>query len=217
MHLFEINQTGLEFLKSDHDVITKKTLKRFGNYSSIDKKIIPQDNKIDEEKTEEEEFEVLKDQYVERIQLELLQHIKNRCSSSGFEKLCLKLLEEMGYGESKHTGKSGDRGVDGIIYVDKLGLKKIYVQTKKHDQRTISYEEVAGFYGKCVRDKVQGIFITTSNFSDNTIDEMERESIIKLIHGTELVKYLYQFNVGVELESKIELKQINIDELDSFN
>ena len=31
------------------------------------------------------------------------------------------------------------------------------------------------FYGKCSHDKVFGIFVTTSNFSNNTRDEFERE------------------------------------------
>jgi restriction system protein len=213
---FRINKIGLALLDKNKDEITNKTLKQFGEYSSLEKNDDINKNKNDEEKSEEETLQDIVKQYENRVQLELLKQIKSRCTPEGFEKLCLGLFEKMGYGEAKHTGKAGDRGIDGIISEDKLGLRQIYVQTKRHEQ-SITYDDVDKFYGKCVRDKVSGIFVTTSDFSKNTIDEMEREHLIKLINGKDLAKYLYQYNVGIETYDKIELKQINLDELDSFN
>ena len=57
--------------------------------------------------------------------------IKLRSNSpSFFEKVVLDLLSNMGYGEGKVTGKTGDGGVDGLINQDRLGLDKIFFQAK---------------------------------------------------------------------------------------
>jgi len=213
---FKISKTGIEELKKGHEEITKKDLRQYGGYVLSDKSDIADQDKISDEKTPEEVIDESEIAYENHVQLELLERIKIRCTNSGFERLCLTLFEKMGYGESQHTGKSGDRGVDGIISEDKLGLKKIYVQAKKHDG-TVPFDHVTNFAGKCVRDKVLGIFVTTSDFSKNTKDEMERESSIKLINGTQLTKLLYEYNIGIELRKSIDFKEINIDEIDGFN
>lgn len=51
-----------------------------------------------------------------------------------FEHLVLDLLHAMGYGRSRsdvmRVGGSGDSGINGIILLDRLGLKKVYMQAK---------------------------------------------------------------------------------------
>ncbi|MCV0411380.1 restriction endonuclease [Nitrosarchaeum sp.] len=214
MASFKISNSGLKLLEENHDEITNKILKQFGEYSLLEKN---QTENItsDTEKSEEEEFDVLGEQLAKRVQIELLEQIKNQCSAKGFEMLCLKLFEEMGYGKSKHTGRKGDRGVDGIITEDKLGLRQIYVQTKKYEG-TIPSDEIYSFSGKCSRDKVSGIFVTTSDFSKDAIEEMEKEPLIRLINGKELAEYLYEYNIGVEIFTNVELKQINLDQLEIY-
>lgn len=52
-----------------------------------------------------------------------------------FERLVLRLLTAMGYGESgtvEHSGKPGDGGIDGIISQDPLGLDRVYMQAKRY-------------------------------------------------------------------------------------
>jgi restriction system protein len=211
---FKISNIGSKLIERNDDEITNKILKEFGEYSLIDEKNSG-DVKNNEESTEES-FDELSKKHAKQVQLDLLQQIKSRCSPTGFEKLCLELFEKMGYGETKHTGKPGDRGVDGIISEDKLGLRLIYVQTKKYE-KPISSDEIYKFSGKCSRDKVSGIFVTTSTFSKDSIDEMKKEPLIKLIDGYELAMHLYEYNVGISSYEKIELKQIDIKELESFN
>ena len=60
------------------------------------------------------------------VKSELLQKLKN-IDPYFFEKVVLRLLKKMGYGEFIETAKSGDGGIDGIINEDKLGLDKIYI------------------------------------------------------------------------------------------
>ncbi len=47
----------------------------------------------------------------------------------------MDLLLKMGYGWNSSlagqvTGGRGDEGIDGVIYEDKLGLEKIYIQSE---------------------------------------------------------------------------------------
>lgn len=45
-----------------------------------------------------------------------------KISPEDFEKLCLILMQKIGYGNKvQHTGKTGDGGKDGKILVDALG------------------------------------------------------------------------------------------------
>lgn len=210
---FRIAKSGLKLLESSEDDITSKILKKFGDYSLIDEGELNEKTESDEESLEES-LDDLSKKHAKIVQLDLLQQIKTKCTPTGFEKLCLKLLVKMGYGESQHTGKTGDRGVDGIISEDALGLRQIYVQTKRIENN-VPYDEVAKFFGKCAMDKVPGIFITTSDFSKNTIDEMDKKPI-KLISGVQLAQYLYDYDLGVELSEKYELKKVHLEDLDEF-
>ena len=62
---------------------------------------------------------------------ELLNEIYKERDWSYFEKLVLRVMGALGYGgdsnDLKWTGKSGDEGIDGEIYEDKLGFDKIYI------------------------------------------------------------------------------------------
>lgn len=67
------------------------------------------------------------------VKVELLNKLKN-IDPYFFEKVVLKLLKKMGYGEFIETSKSNDGGIDGIINEDKLGLDKIYIQAKRFNE-----------------------------------------------------------------------------------
>jgi restriction system protein len=212
---FCISELGLKLLEQNNPEITNKIWKEFGNYSTNEKNNFNISEYPESESTEES-LEELSKMHADDIQKNLLVEIQRRCSNTGFEKLCLKLLVTMGYGNSEHIGKPGDRGVDGIIYEDKLGLKKIYLQSKKYSGKTVPYGDVAQFFGKCTHDEVPGIFITTSSFSEQTINEFKNNISIKLISGMEFVKFLYEYDIGVSMADKYEIKKINLQYFDEF-
>ena len=61
---------------------------------------------------------------------DLLQKVRG-IDPTAFERLVVKLLQRMGYGNAgavEHSGASGDEGVDGIISQDPLGLDRIYIK-----------------------------------------------------------------------------------------
>ena len=83
-----------------------------------------------------------------------------------FEKLVVRLLEKMGYGTGKVTGKTGDGGVDGFIDQDELGLEKVYLQAKRFSEGvSVTASMVRDFIGTLEMNKAEkGVFITTSKF-----------------------------------------------------
>lgn len=88
------------------------------------------------EKIEEEKIDRTYLFYKNNIKRQILDHILN-CHPSFFEQLVVNLLLEMGYGSDELSGrvigKSHDGGIDGVIYEDKLGLSKIYIQAKRNN------------------------------------------------------------------------------------
>ncbi len=126
------------------------------------------------------------------LESEILEKIKN-CPPNFFEKIVVQLLEKMGYGDGIPTGKSGDGGIDGMIKQDKLGLDEIYVQAKRWSN-TVPGKEVRDFAGALSGKKSKkGVFITTSNFSNDAIEFVKTvDSKIVLIDGERLAKLMFE-------------------------
>lgn len=129
-----------------------------------------------------------------------------------FEKVILILLKRMGYGEFIETSKSGDGGVDGIIDEDKLGLEKIYIQAKRYTDKKVRETDIRNFIGAMSGDTRKGVFVTTSSF-DAAASKKAREAhhTIILIDGDRLVDLMYQYNVGVQVRSLYEIKDVDAD------
>ncbi len=169
-------------------------------------------NKTPIELIEEGQFE-----FVRELEDELLEKVKS-LSDQGFEYLVLKLFKKMGYGDNiKHTGKSGDHGIDGIIGQDKLGLEKIYTQAKKW-QNVVGERELRDFVGALTATNTQkGIFITTSSFSQSAKEWIKNtHTNVILIDGNYLTKLLIEHNVGILISNTIELKKIDESYFEEF-
>ena len=105
-----------------------------------------------------------------------------------FEKLVVDLLQKMGYGKGQVVGKSGDRGIDGIINQDALGLEKVYLQAKRW-QNQVGEPEIRNFIGSLVvaEGASKGVFVTNSTFSASARQTAQTTSnmLIRLIDGPE--------------------------------
>ncbi len=129
-----------------------------------------------------------------------------------FEKVILILLKRMGYGDFIETSKSGDGGVDGIINEDKLGLEKIYTQAKRYNENKVREKDIRNFIGAMSGDTSKGVFITTSTFDDSAIKKArEAHHSIILIDGAKLVDLMLQYNVGVQVKTVYEVKELDND------
>ncbi len=132
-----------------------------------------------------------------------------------FEKVVLKLLNKMGYGEFIETSKSGDGGIDGIINEDKLGLDKIYIQAKRFNEGKVREKDIRNFIGAMSGDTNKGVFVTTSDFDAKAVEKARsaHHNII-CIDGKKLVTLMYEFNVGIQIKTNYEIKQVDEDFFD---
>lgn len=129
-----------------------------------------------------------------------------------FEKVILILLKRMGYGDFVETSKSGDGGIDGIINEDKLGLEKIYTQAKRYNESKVREKDIRNFIGAMSGDTGKGVFITTSSFDDSASKKArEAHHTIILIDGAKLVDLMLQNNVGVQIKTVYEVKELDND------
>lgn len=132
-----------------------------------------------------------------------------------FEKLVVKLLSAMGYGEPVTTKKSGDDGIDGLIKADKFGFDTIYVQAKQWQlDSTITRPDIQKFLGALVgQGASKGLFITTARFSKEAILFTQRhlQQKIILVDGNKLTKLMIEYNLGVSIESTLQIKRIDYD------
>jgi len=129
-----------------------------------------------------------------------------------FEKVILKLLNKMGYGEFIETSKSSDGGIDGIINEDKLGLDKIYIQAKRFAENKVREKDIRNFIGAMSGDTNKGVFVTTSQF-DKGAEQKAKDAHHKiiLIDGNKLVDLMHEFNVGIQIKTTYEIKQLDED------
>jgi restriction system protein len=146
-----------------------------------------------------------------QVKTELLEKLKE-IDPYYFEKVILILLKRMGYGDFIETSKSGDGGIDGIINEDKLGLEKIYTQAKRYNENKVRETDIRNFIGAMSGDTSKGVFITTSTFDDAAIKKArEAHHSIILIDGAKLVNLMHQYNVGVQVKTVYEVKELDHD------
>lgn len=149
---------------------------------------------------------------------ELLERIRSS-DFRFFEELVVQLLVKMGYGGSfndaaKAIGKPHDEGIDGIIKEDKLGLDTIYLQAKRYvATRGVGRPEVQQFLGALQgQHATNGVFITSSHFTKEAIEFVKHAPTkIVLINGQELVRYMIEYDLGVNVRNTFHVKRIDED------
>jgi restriction system protein len=126
-------------------------------------------------------------------------------------------MVKMGYGgaysdSAQVTQLTNDGGIDGIIYEDKLGLDKIYLQAKRWTN-SVGRPTIQQFAGALVgQNATKGVFITTSTFTKEAREYVKGiNQKIVLIDGSELAKYMIEYNVGVSVKKVYEIKRIDND------
>lgn len=225
---FKITQRGTEVLKDKPKEINSRFLRQFPEFvefQTIKDKIVKKEPGVQIRnslsKTEREVEDITPDELMENgfnsIQASLSQELLTTLRSNSpsfFEKVVLKLLSNMGYGEGRVTGKSGDGGVDGFISQDKLGLDKIFFQAKRFGENIpVSASMLRDFIGTLEVNGVnKGVLMTTSRFPKDAIKVISgtHKSII-LVDGPKLVQLMIDFNIGVSTVKTYEIKRIDSD------
>lgn len=216
---FKITNEGKAILKLNPEFIDVNYLKenttfeRSKNVSKVE--VISNDSLTD--LTPFERLEAAYETINDSIKQELLSKILQQ-SPEFFENLVVKLLREMGYGEtggiSEAVGKSGDGGIDGIIYEDKLGLDIVYIQAKRYTpENVVGRPALQSFIGSLSGFSApKGVFITTSYFSSNVDDYLKSvQQRVVTIDGQKLVELMLKYGVGVRLEASYDLYRVDDD------
>lgn len=218
---YSLTERGREFLKKHPHSITIDDLMEIPEYAAFNvnhKPFSGTSSPVEEEVlTPDLQLDQMYRIYRKNVAAEILDKVINM-SPDMFEHLVVDLLVAMGYGDAESaqvTQYSHDEGIDGIIYEDKLGLDKIYIQAKRwKPTRTVQSPELQKFSGALAGKKaLKGVFITTSSFSSGAIKFAETVSNQKiiLIDGERLSLLMFQYNIGVQTENTYITKRIDND------
>lgn len=218
---YKITKEGLKAISS-REKIDLKFLERYDKFKKFRKNaensaVDIVDNEINESPMEilDSAFQKVNDSLASQLMDEII-----NLSSFDFEKLVVKLLIKMGYGNGIDnagfvTKASNDDGIDGIIKEDQLGFSSIYIQAKKWNvDQTVGRPEIQKFVGALSGQQAQkGLFITTAKFSSGAVkyaDNLLGRKIV-LIDGDVLTKLMIKHNVGVSVEQVYEVKKVDSD------
>ncbi len=220
---FQITERGREILKSSPSVINMKFLEQFPEYVAFRENLdqpdaqqyvaspIPDQNETPEELIETGAKTIRKD-----LAEEILQRVKS-CTPVFFERLVVELLVNMGYGGTRQDagraiGRSGDEGIDGVIYEDRLGLDVIYLQAKRWKE-VVGRPEIQKFVGALQGQRAKkGVFITTSEFTKEASEYVRHiDNKVVLINGSLLANLMIDHNIGVSLAATYKIKKIDSD------
>lgn len=138
-------------------------------------------------------------------------------TASGFEKLCKRLLTEIGINEISITGGSGDQGIDGkgVVKLNDVVSLNIVFQCKRYKE-TVSPHHVRDFRGAMQGRGEKGLIITTGRFTKEAKAEASRDGVtpIELIDGNRLVELFEKYRLGLKPVTVFEIDQ---DFFKSFN
>jgi len=152
----------------------------------------------DETATEDEEHSI-----------ELLNLIQ-KLPPQGFEKLCKRLLIEIGINEITVTGGTGDQGIDGkgIVKLNDVVSLNIVFQCKRYKE-TVSPHHVRDFRGAMQGRGEKGLIITTGRFTKEAKNEANRDGVtpIELIDGDRLVELFEKHHLGLKPVTIFEIDQ----------
>jgi restriction system protein len=211
---FQIKQRGKDVVAEGRDRIDVKYLMRFPEFvEATRRKTVPEAVSAKPESKSPED--ILNEAYEELrndLEREVMSRVRQN-SAQFFETLVVDLIRAMGYGvDYQVLGRSGDGGVDGLIKEDKLGLSEIYLQAKRWEGN-VPVGEVRSFAGALQeRKSSKGIFITTSDFSQDARGYVEKIGTkIRLINGTELARLMIDYDMGVKTKNRFDVKKVDED------
>ena len=123
-----------------------------------------------------------------------------------FERLAQRLLREAGFTNVNVTGRSGDRGLDGVgVYQLSLVSFPVFFQCKRYAD-PVGPGAVRDFRGAMAGRGEKGLLITTSSFTREAKLEASRDGAppVELIDGDRLCDLLKEHGLGVRVTERIE-------------
>ncbi len=135
---------------------------------------------------------------------ELLEILKG-IDPSAFERLCQRVLRELGFIQVEVIGRSGDGGIDGrgVIRMGGILSFRVLFQCKRY-RGSVPPSTVRDLRGALDGRAEKGLILTTGTFSKEARKEAQRDGAmpIDLIDGEELVAKLKDLKIGVEIKQR---------------
>lgn len=215
-----ITDRGRQVLAAPPERIDVKFLLQYPEFQTFRMRTTPPGEVPHPEPAQQDPEELLDTTYAalrRTVEADLLDHVL-ASSPEFFEQLVIELLVAMGYGgaeaggAARHVGKSGDDGIDGVIDEDKLGLDAVYIQAKRWAaDRPVRRPDVQGFAGSLEGQRAtKGVFISTSRFTDDARQYVERISRrVVLIDGQTLARLMYDHGIGVRGQRRYEVRRVD--------
>jgi restriction system protein len=202
--IWALTEKGLKIASVDKEVVKRKiaTEDRERRLKS-DGPMLAETVEVEEEGNEE----INKFTWQEEL-IDELQHV----DPIVFERLCQRLLRELGFQNVEVTGKTNDGGIDGKGMLRLGGVLSFHVvfQAKRY-RGAVSPSTVRDFRGAMVGRADKGLIITTGNFTREAKREASRDGAppIDLMDGNDLAEKLKELRMGVEVElvEKVVIKK----------
>lgn len=202
--VWALNEEGLKTKSVDKEVVKRKVVSD-DRQERLSKTKKPKNEDHADEEDESEEIQ--KFTWQEEI-IEELQSI----APSAFERLCQRLLRELGFQNVEVTGQTNDGGIDGKGMLRLGGVLSFHVifQAKRY-KGSVSPSVVRDYRGAMVGRADKGLIITTGTFTREAKKEAQRDGAppIDLMDGNDLAEKLKELRLGIDIElvEKVNIKK----------
>lgn len=197
--VWALTETGQKTNEVDKENVKRAVVKK-DKEQRLTKKKTKSDEPDLEDKTEEVEEFGWQDKLIETMR---------SIHPDQFERLCQRLLRELGFVNVEVTGQTNDGGIDGMGIIKLGGILSYHVvfQAKRY-QGSVSSSVIRDFRGAMIGRADKGLILTTGSFTREAKKEATRDGAppIDLIDGNEFAERLKELNLGVQVQMVEEVK-----------
>ncbi|MDC1203805.1 restriction endonuclease [Salibacteraceae bacterium] len=186
--------------------VDKEKVKRFVVKKDKEERVKKKQTKKEEPQLSEVSEEIEEFNWQDKL-LEVMKSIE----PDQFERLCQRLLRELGFVNVEVLGRTNDGGIDGKGIIKLGGVLSYHVvfQAKRY-QGSVSSSVIRDFRGAMVGRADKGLVLTTGSFTREAKKEATRDGAtpIDLIDGNEFAERLKELSLGVSIEmvEKVNIK-----------
>lgn len=192
--VWALTEEGIKVKKVDKEAVKRKVVADDRKERLNKEKLKPTERSDESDESEELQKFSWQEQIIEQLQ---------SISPSSFERLCQRLLRELGFQNVEVTGQANDGGIDGKGMLRLGGVLSFHVifQAKRY-KGSISPSIVRDFRGAMVGRADKGLIITTGAFTREAKREAQRDGAppIDLMDGNDLAEKLKELRLGVDIE-----------------
>ncbi len=178
-------------------IVDKEEVKQFVKQAYI--KSSKENKKKKVEEIPESEISDLNDISWREELLEILKKIP----PENFERLCQRLLRELGFVNVEVTQRSNDGGIDGKGVIRLGGVMSFHVvfQAKRY-RGQVGTGVIRDFRGAMIGRADKGLILTTGSFTREAKKEAQRAGAppIDLVDGNDFTEKLKELKLGIEIE-----------------